>query len=235
MSVQAKLGVVRYRYSTNRLHQENRILQIKHIHELYILASVFRCLKDTPIEPFKDCFTRRRGGGHEHNLRNNQHLSSNQIFLNTGKTTTHTNGTVLWNNCPASITDLNDIGSFKKVCLNIILKRTKNKLSAYTAYAAMFVVRDRVPNLITNLLTANTDNINGRTQCKHTSEMGFSVARQVDTPHKQWTLHEYHYILHLFNKYRWLNAGVTDFSNTRENSCVFLHWAIDMLLHFALY
>ena len=70
---------------------------------------------------------------------------------------------------------------------------------------------------------------------KHTSEMDFSVARQVDTPHKQWTLHEYHYIIHSYNKYRWLNAGVTDFSNTRENGCVFLHWVIDMLLHFALY
>ena len=99
----------------------------------------------------------------------------------------------------------------KNVCLNIILKCSKNKLSAYTAYAAIFVVRDRVPNLITHLLTANTVNINvninDRTQCKHTSEMDFSVARQVDTPHKQWTLHEYHYIIHSYNKYRWLNAG----------------------------
>ena len=66
-------------------------------------------------------------------------------------------------------------------------------------------------------------------------EMDSSVARQVDTPYKQWTLHEYHYIILSYNKYRRLNAGVTDFSNTRENSCVFLHWAIDMLLHFALY
>ena len=41
-----------YRYSTNKLHQENRILQVKHIHELYTLAFVFRCLKDTPIELF---------------------------------------------------------------------------------------------------------------------------------------------------------------------------------------
>ena len=99
----------------------------------------------------------------------------------------------------------------------------------------MVVVRDRVPNLITHLLTGNTANTNGRTQRKQTREMGSSVARQVDTPHKQRTLHEYHYIIHSYNKYRWLNAGVTDFGNTTENSCVFLHWAIDMLLHFALY
>ena len=146
-----------------------------------------------------------------------------KFFLNTGKTTTRTNGAVLWNNCPVNITDLNDIGSFKKVCLNIILRCTKNKLSAYTAYTAMFVVRDMVPNLITHLLTANTANINDRTQCKQTNEMGSSVVRQVDTPHKQWTLHEYHYIIHSYNKHQWLNSGVTDFSNTRENSCEFLH------------
>ena len=109
----------------------------------------------------------------------------------------------------------------KKVCLNIILKCTKNKLSAYTAYAAMFVVRDRVPNLITHLLTANTANINGRTQCKHISEFDSSAARQVDTPHKQWTLREYHYIIHSYNKYRWLNTGVTDFSNIRETAVSF--------------
>ena len=60
------------------------------------------------------------------------------------------------------------------------------------------------------------------------------MARQVDTPQRQRTLHEYHYIIHSCNIYRWLNAGVTDFSNTIENSYVFLHWAIDMLLHFAL-
>ena len=101
-----------YRYSTNKFHQENRILQVKHIHELYTLAFVFRCLKYTPIEPFKDYFT-RRGEEHDYDMRNNENLSSNQIFLNTGKTTTHTNGAVLWNNCPANITDPNDIGSFK--------------------------------------------------------------------------------------------------------------------------
>ena len=103
------------------------------------------------------------------------------------------------------------------------MKCTKNKLTAYTAYAAMFVVRDMVPNLINHLLTANTANINGRTQCKHTSETDFSVACQVDTPQRQWTLHEYHYIIHSYNRYRWLNAGVTDFSNNTENSSVFLH------------
>ena len=102
-----------YSYSTNKLHQENRILQVKHIHELYTLAFVFRCLKDTHIEPFKDYFT-RRGEEHEYYLRNNENPSTNQIFLNTGKTTTHANGAVLWNNCLANITDLNDIGSFKK-------------------------------------------------------------------------------------------------------------------------
>ena len=140
-----------YRCSTNKLHHENRILQVKHIHELYTLAFVFRCLKDTPIEPFKDFFM-RRGEEHEYDLRNNENLSNSQIFLNTGKITTHTDGAVLWNKYPANITDLNDIGSFKKVSLNIILKYSKNKLSAYTAYTAMFVVRDRVPNLITHLL-----------------------------------------------------------------------------------
>ena len=64
-----------------------------------------------------------------------------------GKNTTHTNGAVLWNNCPANITDLNDIGPLKKVCLNIILKCTKNKLSAYTAYTAIVNVGDRILNL----------------------------------------------------------------------------------------
>ena len=102
-----------YRYSTNKLHQENRILQVKHIHELYALAFVFRCPQDTPIEPFKYYFT-RRGEEHEYYLRNNENLYTNQVFLNTGKTTTHTNGAVLSNNCPANITDINEIGSFKK-------------------------------------------------------------------------------------------------------------------------
>ena len=76
-----------YRYSTNKLHQENRILQVKHIHELYALAFVLRCPKDTSIEPFKDYFT-RRVEEHDYDLRNNENLSTNQIFLNTSKTTT---------------------------------------------------------------------------------------------------------------------------------------------------
>ena len=65
-----------YSYSTNKLHQENRILQVKHIHELYTLAFVFRWLIDTPIEPFKDHFT-RRVGEYEYDLRNNENLSTN--------------------------------------------------------------------------------------------------------------------------------------------------------------
>ena len=103
-----------YRYSTNKLHQENRILKVKHIHELYTLEFVFRCHKDTPIEPFKDYF-KRRGETHEYELRNNENLSTNKICLNTGKTTTHTTGALLWNNCPTNITDLNEIGPFKKI------------------------------------------------------------------------------------------------------------------------
>ena len=95
------------------IYQENHILQVKHIHQFYALAFVFRCLKDTPIEPFKDYFT-RRGEEHEYYLRNNDNLSTNQIFLNTGKITTPTNGAILWNNCPANITDVKDIGSFKR-------------------------------------------------------------------------------------------------------------------------
>ena len=102
-----------YRYSTNKLHQENRILKVKHIHELYTLAFVFPCHKDTPIEPFKDYF-KRRGETHGYELRNNENLSTNKICLNTGKTTTHTTGALLWNNCPTNITDLNEIGPFKK-------------------------------------------------------------------------------------------------------------------------
>ena len=122
-----------YRYSTNKLHQENRILKVKHIHELYTLACVFRCHKDTPIEPFKDYF-KRRDETHEYELRNNENLSTNKICLNTGKTTTHTTGALLWNNCPTNITDLNEIGPFKKVCSKIIFRCTKTKLSSYTTY-----------------------------------------------------------------------------------------------------
>ena len=69
---------------------------MKNIHELYTLAFVFRCHKD--IEPLKYYFT-RSGDTHEYELRNNENLS------NTGKTTTHTTGALLWNNCPANITD----------------------------------------------------------------------------------------------------------------------------------
>ena len=62
-----------------------------------------------------------RGETHEYELRNNEDLSANKICLNTGKTTTNTTGALLWNTCPVNITDLNEIGTFKKVCLNIIL------------------------------------------------------------------------------------------------------------------
>ena len=54
-----------------------------------------------------------------------------EIYL---PTKTHTTGAFLWNNCPANITDFNEIGPFEKVCLNIILRCTKTKLSPYTTY-----------------------------------------------------------------------------------------------------
>ena len=83
-----------YKYSTDRLQQENHILKEKHIHELYTLAFVFCSHKDTPIEPFKDYF-KRRSKTHEYELRNNENLSTNKICRNTGKTTTHTTSALL--------------------------------------------------------------------------------------------------------------------------------------------
>ena len=49
-----------YRYSTNELQQENRILHVKHIHELYTLVFVYCCHNDTSIEPLKIIL---KGGG----------------------------------------------------------------------------------------------------------------------------------------------------------------------------
>ena len=104
-------------YNTNELHTGLQILKVKHIYEVSTLIFVFRCHKETPIEPFKEYF-KQRGEGHNHDLRNIENLSTNQIRLNMGQNTTHTNGATLWNSCPSIITGINTLGTFKK-CLKV--------------------------------------------------------------------------------------------------------------------
>ena len=136
---------------------------MKHIHVLYTLAFVFRCHKDTPIEPFKDYF-KRRGETHEYELRNNENLSTNKICLNTGKTTTHTSGALLWNNCPTNITDLDEIGPLKKFVW--ILFWDVSRLNYHHTLLTMSAVRDRLLNQIAHSLNAYAANRKkGITQC----------------------------------------------------------------------
>ena len=49
---------------------------------------VHRCIRDTPIAPFKYYFD-LRGNAHDENFRNNEDLAPNQIPANMGAHSTH--------------------------------------------------------------------------------------------------------------------------------------------------
>ena len=110
------------RYSTNQLHTDLDILKIKHIYETSVLLFVHECIRDTPIEPFRNYFI-LRGDTHNHNLRNNDNLASNQIRTNKGADSTHTVGAKLWNDIPKNITDIEERSTFKTEICNLFKKK----------------------------------------------------------------------------------------------------------------
>ena len=87
-------------------------------------------------------------------------------------------------------------------------------------------------NLITHSLTAYSANIKGGAQYRRDKDIGFSVARVVDTSYKQWALHMNRYIIPSYIKYRWLNVRET-YSSTLEKQLRLC--CIEPSLHFVLY
>ena len=101
-------------YGTVKLHNELDILQIQDILKNSVLNFVFKCVKDAPIEPFKNYSTFR----HEHynyNLRNNENITTNKILQNMAKNTTHFKGASLWNDFSDDAQSITDEKVFKRV------------------------------------------------------------------------------------------------------------------------
>ena len=101
-------------YGTVKLHNELDILQIQDIFETSVLNFVFKCVKDVPIEPFKNYFTFRHEH-HDYNLRNNENITTNKILQNMDKNTTHFKGASLWNDLSDGIRSITDEKEFKRV------------------------------------------------------------------------------------------------------------------------
>ena len=101
-------------YGTVKLHNELDILQIQDIFETSVLNFVLKCVKDVPIEPFKNYFTFRHEH-HDYNLRNNENITTNKILQNMGKNTSHFKGASLWNDLSDDVRSITDEKEFKRV------------------------------------------------------------------------------------------------------------------------
>ena len=103
-------------YSTNALHTDLNILEVKDTQETDVLQFVYSCIKETPIEPFVEYF-KLRGDEHNYKLRNNDTILTKSIQINMSKGTTHYTGATLWNKLPSEITEIDQANMFKKELL----------------------------------------------------------------------------------------------------------------------
>ena len=110
------------RYSTNKLHLDLNILQIKDIYESSLLHFTHNCIYGKPIENFKNFFTFRQNI-HDHNTRQKRHLTTHTINTEMGRTTTHFMGATLWNALPETITEVNTIKAFKRQLFKFLISK----------------------------------------------------------------------------------------------------------------
>ena len=86
-----------YRYPTNALHHENKILKVKHIYELKLLSFVHDCLNAKSIEVFDNYF-KKQSQTHDHDLRDKNKLVPHTSTSNLGCSSVKSNANTFWNN-----------------------------------------------------------------------------------------------------------------------------------------
>ena len=100
-------------YSSNQLHKDLNILNITDIFKTTVLSFVHNCIKGNPIPVFQNYYQDREGV-HQHYTRNRQQLQTDRFRTNMGKSTTHYNGAILWNNLGNDLTSIADRYEFRR-------------------------------------------------------------------------------------------------------------------------
>ena len=101
------------RYSTNQLHTDLKILQVRDIYEMSLLQFTFNCVNGNSIVNFSEFFQFQENV-HGHNTRHKRQITRHRIKTEKGRTTTHYAGATLWNTLPTEITQSKTIKSFKR-------------------------------------------------------------------------------------------------------------------------
>ena len=100
-------------HSTNQLHKELDILQVKDACRTSLLKFVFQCLYHTPLAMFKEYYQKRRNL-HDRNLRDQHIVHVPEGYSALALSSTKIHGAKLWNELPLEIRKLDDISCFKK-------------------------------------------------------------------------------------------------------------------------
>ena len=109
-------------YSTDQLHAEMKILKIVDVHKHCTLQFVYKCTTGDQIIKFRDYFT-ARNEIHSYNTRYNHHLNIPDIpHTELVRSTTHYNGTTLWNELDENIKDSENLNIFKKRVYNSLAR-----------------------------------------------------------------------------------------------------------------
>ena len=91
-----------YRYHTNNLYRELKLLKSEDIFNSLLLQFVHRTVRNNCPEPFKDYF-KTRETVHGFDTRNKNDLVKNSFKTNYGKRTVHYKGATLWNQLKSKI------------------------------------------------------------------------------------------------------------------------------------
>ena len=102
-----------FRYSTNQLHIDMRILKVEDIYSHSILQFVYKCLNKKVPKKFHKNFS-RLGDTHDHDTRNRHLLRTPQFDTEIGRKSTNCIGASLWNTIEMDTQVAKSINVFKR-------------------------------------------------------------------------------------------------------------------------
>ena len=112
------------RYSTNTLHHELKLLQVKDIHELLLLKFIHTVLNGNPVKRFEAYFIKRRQT-HDYETRQADYIQTAKCKTTYGKRRVHYISATKWNNLEETVKTMK-LSAFK-------LAVTEQKIGQYRA------------------------------------------------------------------------------------------------------
>ena len=112
------------RYSTNTLHHELKLLQVKDIHELLLLKFIHTVLNGNPVKRFEAYFIKRRQT-HDYETRQADYIETAKCKSTYGKRRVHYISATQWNNLEETVKTMK-LSAFK-------IAVTEQKIGQYRA------------------------------------------------------------------------------------------------------